>query len=327
MGSTRTASPASPVAGAIVAPFSARAAKRAVAIVIATAVVAGLPAAALAQAAKSNAVSSSAAITGLATFDTDLDSNGGSFDWSGVIASGSLTRKINAEWSVGFNLGYQYEHWSFSSPSAFGGEAPWGTINRPSVGFNVSYKVQQDVALFVSPQFEWAYETGASDNGQNFGAVLGATRVFSRDLVLGVGVGVFHQIDETKAFPFVIVNWQINDKWRLANPFQAGPAGGAGLELVYAIDDQWDLAGGGTYRDYRFRLKDSGANADGIGQNQGIPLFARLTRKLGPKGRLDLYAGATVAGTLKLRDSNGDTLVSSDYNTAPFVALTLAGEF
>ena len=132
---------------------------------------------------------------------------------------------------------------------------------------------------------------------------------------------------KTKVIPFVIVNWQINDKWKLTNPFRAGPAGGAGLELAYAIDDDWDLAGGGTYRDYRLRLKNSGPNANGIGQNQGIPLYARLTRKLGATGRLDLYAGATVAGTLKLRDPNGNTLVSSDYKAAPFVALTLAGQF
>ena len=224
------------------------------------------------------------------------------------------------------NAGYQYEHWSFSSPSAFGSDAPWGSINRPSVGFKVGYQVQPDIGLFVAPQFEWDYETGAGEGGgQNFGAVLGATKIFSRDLVVGLGAGVFHQINETKVFPFLIVNWKIDDKWKLANPLPAGPAGGAGLELVYAIDDNWDLAAGGTYREYRFRLKNSGPNANGIGQNQGIPLFARLTRKLGPNGRLDLYAGATVAGTLKLRDQDGNTLVSSDYNAAPFVALDARG--
>jgi hypothetical protein len=314
----------SPVGSTTAATPATRAALRAIAI---AALAASLPATALAQAAKANAVTSSAAITGIGTFDSDLDSNGGTFNWSGVIASGSLARQVNAEWSVGFNLAYQYEHWSFSSPSAFGAEAPWGSINRPSVGLNVRYNVRPDIGVFVSPQFEWDYETGASQQGQNFGAIVGATKVYSKDLVIGLGAGVFHQIDETKVFPFLIVNWQIDDKWKLANPFRAGPAGGAGLELVYALADNWEAAGGGTYRDYRFRLRSSGPYPDGIGQNQGIPLFARVTRKFGATGRLDLYAGATVAGTLKVRDSNGNTLVSSDYNAAPFIALTLAGEF
>jgi len=306
---------------------SVRAAHFALAITATAAVLAGSPQVALAQSPAPNAWSSSAAITGLANFDTDLDSNGGSFHWSGAIVNGSLSRDLSPQWSVDFNLGYQYERWSFSSPSAFGADAPWGTINRPSVGFSIGYQAREDLNVFVAPQFEWAYETGASENSQSFGAVLGATKIFSKDLVIGIGAAIFRQIDDTEVFPFVIVNWQINDKWKLANPFRAGPAGGAGLELAYAIDDNWELAGGGTYREYRFRLKDSGPNANGIGQNQAIPLFARLTRKIGPNGRLDFYAGAAVAGKLRLRDPDGNTLVTSDYNAAPFVALTLAGEF
>ena len=326
MKTARAATPLSPVDITLASSPTWGIAPRLLAVA-AIAAVGWLPGAALAQGARPNAVSSSASFTGLASFDTDLDSDGGSFRWAGAIASGTIARQVNPEWSVGLNVGYQYERWSFSSPSAFGSEAPWGTINRPSVGVNVRYQAAPDIGLFLSPQFEWDYETGASESSHNFGAVLGATKVYSRDLIVGVGAGVFRQIDETKVFPFLIVNWKIDDRWTLGNPFRAGPAGGAGLELSYAIDDNWDLAGGGTYRDYRFRLKDTGPNANGIGQNQGIPLFARLTRKLGPKGRLDLYAGATVAGTLKLRDPDGNTLVSSDYDAAPFVALTLAGEF
>ncbi len=317
----------SPVETRTARATAARSAARTFAAAAALASLAVLPDAALAQTAPSNAVTSSAAITGLGTFNTNLDSNGGSFNWSGVIVTGTLSRQINEQWSVGFNLGYQYEHWSFSNPSAFGNEAPWGSINRPNLGFNVGYAISPQTRVFVAPQFEWDYETGANAKAQNFGAVAGITHVFSRGLILGIGAGVFHQINETKVFPFPIVSWQISDNLKLGNPFRAGPAGGAGLELTYSIDDKWDLAGGGTYRDYRFRLQSSGPNADGIGQNQGIPLFARLSRKLGKDLRVDLYGGATVAGTLKLRDSNGNTLVSSDYNAAPFMALTLAADF
>ena len=48
------------------------------------------------------------------------------------------------------------------------------------------------------------------------------TRIFSPDLVFGVGAGVFRQIDETKVFPFLVVNWKITDRLRLGNPLQAG---------------------------------------------------------------------------------------------------------
>ena len=38
-----------------------------------------------------------------------------------------------------------------------------------------------------------------------------ATKVFGPARRSGSGVGVFRQIDETKVFPFLIVNWQLTD--------------------------------------------------------------------------------------------------------------------
>ena len=55
-----------------------------------------------------------------------------------------------------------------------------------------------------------------------------ASKVFSPRLTLGLGAAVFHRIDETEVFPFPVIDWQIDDRWKLMNPFEAGPAGGAG---------------------------------------------------------------------------------------------------
>jgi hypothetical protein len=187
-------------------------------------------------------------------------------------------------------------------------------LNSPRVGLSFGYQAASDLALFVAPQIEWDYESGASaSDGQSYGAVVGVTKVFSPQLVLGLGAGIFRQIDENKVFPFVIVNWQLDDRWRLRNSLPAGPAGGAGLELAYAIDGNWEIAGGGAYREYRFRLRDDGPVPGGIGENRGIPLFARLTRKLGPQGRIDLSL-AVVGGRLKRR-TQGSATTSSDYKT------------
>jgi hypothetical protein len=190
------------------------------------------------------------------------------------------------------------------------------------------YQAASDLAIFVAPQIEWDYESGASaSDGQSYGAVVGITKVFSPQLVLGLGAGIFRKIDENKVFPFVIVNWKLDDKWRLRNSLPAGPAGGAGLELAYALDDNWEIAGGGAYRDYRFRLRDDGPVPGGIGENRGIPLFARLTRKLGPQGRIDLVAGAVVGGRLEVTNASGSATTSSDYKTAPLLGLTAAFDF
>ena len=272
-------------------------------------------------------VSSSFTLSGLTQLNTDID-KGGRFRWSGIDLNGRVTRQFTPELSAGITARYLTEHWSFDTPTAFGVIAPWTNIQRPSLGFNVGYNLAQDLSLFVAPQLEWAYESGASaSDGQSYGAVVGVTKVFSPSLLVGLGLGAFRQIDRNQYFPFIIVNWQITDTLRLSNPLQAGPAGGAGLELAYAWSNEWELAGGAAYRDYRFRLRRDGTTPNGLGQNSGTPVFARLTRKFGPAAQVDLYAGMVVGGRLKVLNAAGTTVRSSDYGVAPLLALSASFNF
>lgn len=259
---------------------------------------------------------------GVSQLKASLD-GGGKAGWNSLGVNLNVAHQFTPALSASFRASYTAEDWRFDTPTAFGPAAPWGRIDRPNVGFNVSYATSADLAWFVAPQFEWAYESGASAaDGLNYGAVFGVTKVFSPTLVMGFGLGVFRQIDDTKYFPFVIVNWQIDDKLRLTNPLPAGPAGGAGLELAYAFDSGWELAAGAAYRDYRFRLNEDAAAPDGLGRNTGIPVFARLTRRFGPAARIDFYAGLVADGKLRLLDDNGTTLRTADYGTAPLFGIT-----
>lgn len=261
-------------------------------------------------------------VAGISQLKANLD-GGGKAGWNSLGVNLNVSHQFTRAWSAGVSAAYVSEDWKFDSPSVFGPGAPWGRVNRPSVGLNVSYATSTDTAWFVAPQVQWAYESGANaSDGVNYGAVFGVTKVFSPTLVVGFGLSVFRQIDDTKYFPFVIVNWQITDKLRLGNPLPAGPAGGAGLELAYALTPEWELAGGASYRDYRFRLNDEAAAPGGLGRNSGIPVFARLTRKFGPAARIDVYAGLVANGKLRLLDTNGGTLRSTDYDTAPLFGIT-----
>ena len=282
---------------------------------------------AIAQSATTNPVSLSASLTGIGQLDARLD-QGAKFSWNGVLVQGSASRQFTAEFSAALSLRYGYESWHFDEPSALGTVAPWGHINRPAVGFRIAQQIAPQLGVFIAPELEWSYESGASaSDAKTFGAVFGATQYFSPTLVLGVGAGVFRQIDKTRVFPLLIVNWQIDDQWRVSNPFQAGPAGGAGLELVRALGSQWELAAGASFRDYRFRLRDDGPAPGGIGRNEGVPVFARLTRQLGPQGHVDLYAGAVTAGKLRVLDATGATLSSSSYHPAPLLAASATLNF
>jgi len=260
-------------------------------------------------------------------FETGLD-QGGDFSVTGALASLDVLHQFTPAFAAGVSLRYGYENWDFNStPGAFG-NTPWGDIHRPSVGFVFTYAPNDDLRFLAVPTVQWAYEQGASTGDALMGgAIFAATRRFSPTLSLGFGVGVFDELDKTEVFPFVLVDWQINERLRLGNPFRAGPAGGAGLELAYTFSDTWEVAAGGTWRSYRFRLDRDGPYPDGIGESRGVPLFLRTSYSVTRDARLDFLAGVVVGGKLKVMDRNGNDIAEDDYDAAPIVGITLRTRF
>jgi hypothetical protein len=270
----------------------------------------------------------SVAISGITQTGTDLDA-GGRFHWGGGIASASIARQFTPQFNAGLSVQYSYEEWKFNSDNvAFGGQSPWSNLSRPVLGVDLTYAATEDLVFSLSPTFGWSYDTKANaSDGQVYGALLTATKVFSPTLVLGLGAGVFRDVEKTRAFPFLIVDWKIDDRWSVTNPFPAGPAGGAGLELVYAWNERWQIAGGATYRSYRYRLAHDSPYPDGIGESRSIPVFARLTHKFGKASRVDFYAGVLLDGKLTVENAGGSEVASDQYQAAPVLGLTLASRF
>lgn len=269
----------------------------------------------------------SGGVSGYYQFDTDRDGGGG-FNVTGALGSVEALHQLTPQLGVGLSVRYDYEHWSFSGGSNTFARGPWGDVNRPGAGFVLVYSPSPDLNFMAAPTAQWAFESGASTGDALIGgATFSATKVFSRDLTLGLGVGAFDELEETRIFPFVVVRWQISERLRLANPFRAGPAGGAGLELSYRIDDAWEVAAGGTWRSYRFRLDRDGPYPGGIGESRSVPLFAKASWAMSTDTRVDFYAGALVGGRLEVMDPNGNGVASEDYDVAPIAGITWRTRF
>ena len=270
---------------------------------------------------------SSASLSSVFLFDTDLD-GGGNFSWGSARAAGSMLRQFTPQIAAGFAVSYEYQDWTFANPAAFGGTAPWKNINRPRLAGTLYYMPTPDWVLGFIPSVGWSFEGGASTgDALEYGAVVTAAKIFSPGLTLGLGAAVFHQIFETKVYPFPIIDWRIDDHWRINNPFEAGPAGGAGLELVYAFNDRWEMAGGGSYRSYVFRLSQDGPVGNGIGQNNFVPVFLRFSYHTGKETQVDFYAAALTGGKLTVKNASGNDLANDSYKTAPALGLTLQTRF
>jgi hypothetical protein len=181
------------------------------------------------------------------------------------------------------------------------------------------------VLVIVSPSVDGPQETDADiGDALIYGAVVSAVKVVSPGRVVGLGASVYRQFYSVKVSPFVVVNWKLSDRLKLANALPAGPEGGAGVELRYQMSKVWESAAGGVYRSDRSRLGKTGRYAGDVGETSFIPLFVRLTRRLGARSSVDIYGGALLNGRIRIKTSGGDEIVSDDFSTAPAVAVTLS---
>jgi hypothetical protein len=260
-------------------------------------------------------------------FETDLDS-GGRFDVQRHLLRFDISRFIDRHWMVGIGLSFDYERWNFSDISVLAGIDLWDEIFRPGISIPVFYSTGTNWQFGIIPSIDFAGASGAeTGESLSYGVVMSAAYAFGPNLMLGLGTGIFERLDQSEVFPYAVIDWKINDRLRLSNPFRAGPVGPAGLELVYAPDGRWEMGVGSAYRSYRFRLDDTSAVADGIGEVDFWAPFLRVGWRLGERYHFDINGGALVGGSIAIEDENGNKLGETDYETAPFIGITLKGRF
>ncbi|MGH7185484.1 MAG: DUF6268 family outer membrane beta-barrel protein, partial [Pseudomonadota bacterium] len=252
------------------------------------------------------------AVTPIYQGSADLD-NGGDFSFSGVTVRAGVARDLGGGNRAGVTFNYDYLNYSFSNPVAFGGVAPWNTVQRYGVTVPLSFPLRDGWSFGVAPSVDWFRENGAkSGDSVAWGATFSATKQFQDGNRIGVGLGVFEQIEDTVVVPFLAIDWRLSDRWRLINPLAAGPTGGAGLELDYRFDGGWTMGVGVAYRRYRFRLSETGPVPNGVGEERGVPVFFRATYGFTRQLSLNMYAGVVAGGRLRVEDPSGNVLRQSD---------------
>lgn len=265
--------------------------------------------------------------TSLLQLDAKLQ-GGAEFSVSRFIISAEITKRITASTNVGLSLLYDHEDFDFSGVTQFAGLSPWNEVHRVGAGASYSHRFGQGWQLFIAPSIEYSRESGADrSTALIYGGVVSAGKRISSELTIGLGAGVFYRLEETQAFPYLMVSWKISEQWRLANPLRAGPTGPAGLELIYAAATDWDLGFGSAYRSIRFRLDDQGIAPRGVGEVRGVPAWIRLSRSLGPDIKANLYGGAVFGGRLSIEDERGGRLGAESFSPAAFAALTVTAKF
>ena len=74
-------------------------------------------------------------------------------------------------------------------------------------------------------------------------------------------------------------------------------------------------------------MSQDGPVGNGIGQNNFVPVFLRVSYHADKRTQLDLYAAALTGGKLTVKNASGNDISNDSYKTAPALGLTLQTRF
>ncbi|WP_025823311.1 hypothetical protein [Shewanella marina] len=178
----------------------------------------------------------------------------------------------------------------------------WDSVKRYNMSVGLSYRYDEHWMFIVAPTLQYAYTEQASmSDSDSYGVVSSAMYRFDNGNMLGVGVAYLNDLQKVRTVPYLAINWQLTDKLSLANPFKAGFSGPAGLELRYALSQDWLLALGSSRRTQRFMINQ----AQDVAEIEEWIGFARASYQLNQNVMLSGYAGYFVDSQWSINDDTG----------------------
>jgi hypothetical protein len=266
---------------------------------------------------------------GIYQFDSDIDS-GGDFNVLRLNGAVGVDAKLEENLDLTLRFTYALDSYDFSEAISLGAGAdePWEDIHTASAGAVLSWQVDPHWTIFGGPVIQTSRESGTDfDDGLTAGGLFGATYAASRELVVGGGLIITSQIEESPRFsPVIIVNWVLKDDWRVASRTTGNILTRTGAELVYDPQGQWEFAFGIASYFSRFRLDHDGPSPKGIGEENSTPIWLRAT--YGESNfHVDAVGGLSLGGKLRLEDEGGHRISDEDYDAAPFAGVFATVEF
>ncbi|WP_371228325.1 hypothetical protein [Roseovarius sp. 2305UL8-3] len=255
----------------------------------------------------------------------DLSGGGDVSTTRSLLGLGGLYTFDNGN-SAGVALSFGQQSYDFG-----GGAAPlWNDINGLAISAPMQFQVGQSANVFIAPQIRRAYESGAStSDSTTYGVFAGVSWQMSDSLRIGPAFGAFSELEGSgiNAFPAVIVDWDINDRWNLSTGSGLAATQGPGLQLSYAYSDALDIGLGVRLERAEFRLDDSGLAPGGVGEDQSIPVVLSVDYAPNPGFTVSGFVGAAFDGELTVENAAGARVSRQSYDTAPVAELAIRVRF
>lgn len=257
--------------------------------------------------------------------DTDLE-DGGEVSSTRTALRFSALYLFDTGPAAGVSVSVGQQDYDFGS----GATRLWDDINGFSVSAPLRFDFGDTGRAFVAPSARWAYEDGASKSDSvTYGAFAGVSWQVTDNLRIGPAFGAFSELEGggISAFPAILVDWDIAERWNLSTGSGIGATQGPGLRLGYAYSDTVSLSIDARVEDAEFRLDKSGLAPGGIGKDRSFPVVLALDYNPNPGLSVSVFAGAAFEGELELEDSSGNRVSKQDYDTAPIAGFAFRLRF
>ena len=261
-------------------------------------------------------------------FDSNLTDADGEFNVSRGFIQGSLTHLWDRRTTVSLSVGAGRSNYDFSPEANIENAPPWEQIEDYRLSVPIRFAAGERADVLIIPRVQTFAETNASlKEGRTEGVLAGFSWKFSESLSLGPGFGWFSELGGgSNAFPILVIDWKITDRWRLATGRGVAASQGPGLNLSYRLAPSWFLGLAGRFERTRFALEERG-NDSAFGQERSLPLVLQLSYRPNPGLSLTAMLGAEFEGSLRLYDSQGQRIASTEFDTAPVAGLAFSARF
>jgi hypothetical protein len=241
-------------------------------------------------------------------FETDLEEMG-AFSTDTVRAELTSQTRFTPSLSWDNLMFYEFNTYDFSDTGRGGW---WKDVHFLTYIPSLRWKIDKRITVFGGPVLQVSAEDGADfSDGISGGAIAGI--IWTRDSNLSVGgaiAAVSRIEDEFGLAPIPLILWRFGNGWTLRSGVpDFGARRGFGIEMTWGRG-RWEVGGGVQFQRRRFRLDEDANTAyrNGVGEESSAPVYGKFSVELAPYATLDLFAGVTLWGELKIEDDDGHHL-------------------
>ncbi len=232
--------------------------------------------------------------------NSDIDNSSLHLQQDTWLFSARTSIVLDDRWAVSFSGSYENIDFDWGQRGVVLSDLQsWSSVERYKASIGVSYMLNDHWTLVAAPIIQYAFADGtSSSNAKSYGLLTSAMWRFDGGSILGLGLAYLNDINEVKTVPYLTVDWHVNDKWRLSNPFVAGFTGSGGLELSYKLTDTVELGVGSSLYTQRFLVRDDETTME-INE---IVSFLHARWAVTPSLSLSGYMGYFFNGELELSE-------------------------